>query len=169
MTRSFEARARIAAGPMAVFEFLDDHRRLVSHMSKSSWTLGGGRMILVADAAQGRTVGSKLRLSGRAFGVGLQVDELITERVPPRRKVWATVGAPRLLIIGSYKLGFELLPDGDETTARIFIDYELPTGFLSRLAGVAFADVYAKWCVNRMIEDARAHFSRGAARSPKAA
>jgi len=121
--------------------------------------MGGGRMSLHADAAEGRAVGSKLRLSGRAFGIRLQVDEVITERVPPQRKVWKTHGAPRLLIIGSYELGFELLPDGDETVARIFIEYELPTGFISRLAGAAMADMYARWCVNRMIEDARVHFS----------
>jgi hypothetical protein len=168
MTRQFEARARIAASPTALFEFFDDHRNLVSHMSRSSWNMGGGRMSLDADAARGRAVGSRLRLSGRAFGMRLQVEEVITERVPPRRKVWKTLGAPRLLIIGSYELGFELLPDGDGTVARVFIEYELPTGFVSRLAGAAMADTYARWCVNRMIGDAREHFSL-AAPSPAAA
>ena len=168
-TRNLEARAYIAAPPVKVFEFLDDHQRLVSHMSKSSWSMGGGRMGLDADAGQGRVVGSKLRLSGRAFGIGLQVEEVITERVPPRRKVWETVGTPKLIVIGRYNLGFELLPDGDGTSARIFIEYELPTGIVSRIAGAALADMYAKWCVNRMIEGARVHFADSAAPSAKTA
>ena len=167
--RNLEARAHIAAPPAKVFEFLDDHQRLVSHMSKSSWSMGGGRMMLDADTGQGRVVGSRLRMSGRAFGIGLQVEEVITERIPPRRKVWETVGSPRLIVIGRYKLGFELLPDADGTAARIFIDYELPTGIFSRIGGAALADMYAKWCVNRMIEDARAHFADGSAPSAKAA
>jgi hypothetical protein len=167
--RHFEARAHIAAPRPQVFEFLDDHVRLVSHMSKSSWTMGGGRMVLDADSGEGRTVGSKLRLSGRAFGIKLQVEEVITKRTPPQRKVWETVGAPRLLVIGHYKLGFELLPAGDGTEARVFIDYDLPTGFVSRLLGTALASMYAKWCVTRMIDDAGIHFAAGARGSANAA
>jgi hypothetical protein len=167
--RNFEAQTHISAPQAKVFEFLDDHVRLVSHMSKPSWTMGGGRMVLEADPAQGRAVGSKLRLSGRAFGIGLQVEEVITERVPPQRKVWETVGAPQLLVIGYYKLGFELRPEGNETAARIFIDYGLPTGFISRWLGAALAGMYAKWCVTRMIDDVRTHFSGGAVDSASAA
>ena len=166
--RHFEARARIAAPQPKVFEFLDDHGRLASHMSKSSWSMGGGRMSLEMDAERGRAVGSKLRLSGRAFGIGMRVEEVITERTPPQRKAWETVGAPQLLVIGYYKLGFELRPMGDETAARIFIDYDLPTGFISRLLGFALADMYAKWCVTRMLNDAFSRFAPGATTSNSA-
>ena len=167
--RHFEARAHIAAPRPQVFEFLDDHVRLVSHMSKSSWTMGGGAIMLDADSGEGRAVGSKLRLSGRAFGIELQVEEVITERTPPKRKTWETVGAPRLLVIGHYKLGFELLPAGDETVARIFIDYELPTGFVSRLLGIALGGMYARWCVTRMLDDARTRFAPSATESANTA
>ena len=167
--RHYEARAHIAAPRPKVFEFLDDHVRLVSHMSKSSWSMGGGRMVLDADSGEGRAVGSKLRLSGRAFGIRLQVEEVITERTPPQRKVWETAGAPRLLVIGHYKLGFELLPAGDGTAARIFIEYDLPTGFVSRLLGVALSGMYAKWCVTRMIDDTRIHFAASTSESANAA
>jgi hypothetical protein len=167
--RHFEARALIAAPRSKVFEFLDDHMRLVSHMSKSSWTMGGGRMVLDADSGEARAVGSKLRLSGRAFGIRLQVEEVIAERSPPQRKVWETAGAPRLMVIGNYKLGFELLPADDGTVARIFIDYDLPTGFFSRLLGIALAGMYAKWCVARMVDDTRIHFAAGSCESANAA
>lgn len=167
--RSYEARAFVGATPAQVFDFLDDHQRLVSHMSQSSWSMGGGRMTLTADAGQGRVVGSRLRLTGRAFGIHLDVEEEIVERAPSRRKIWRTIGEPRLLIIGQYKLGFELAPAVNGTQARIFIDYELPTGSLARWAGLALASAYAKWCVDRMIGDTVRHFGEAMPASSKAA
>jgi hypothetical protein len=167
--RSYEARAFIGATPAQVFDFLDDHLRLVSHMSQSSWSMGGGRMTLAADAGQGRVVGSRLRLTGRAFGIHLEVEEEIVEREPPLRKTWRTIGEPRLLIIGQYKLGFQLAPAVNGTQTRIFIDYELPTGSLTRWAGLALAGAYARWCVDRMIGDTARHYTESTLASSKAA
>ena len=39
-----ESRAVVSASPERVFAFVDDHERLASHMSQSSWQRGGGRM-----------------------------------------------------------------------------------------------------------------------------
>jgi hypothetical protein len=69
-------------------------------MSKSSWKMGGGRMEMVFDDKQGRVVGSRIRLAGRVFGISLFVDEIVTERDPPYRKIWETLGTPKLLVIG---------------------------------------------------------------------
>jgi len=157
--RHYEKRRSLKAKPALLFAWLDDQTRLAAHMGQSSMMMGGGSMTYEFDSGQGRAVGSHIKMLGSAFGLHLFVDEVVVRRDPPVLKQWRTVGHPRLLIIGSYELGFELLPDGDETVARIFIEYELPTGFISRLAGAAMADMYARWCVNRMIEDARVHFS----------
>ena len=167
--QSYEARALVGAAPAQVFDFLDDHQRLVSHMSQSSWSMGGGRMSLAADAGQGRVVGSRLRLTGRAFGINLEVEEEIVERHPPLRKIWRTIGEPRLLIIGQYELGFELAPAVNGTHTRIFIDYELPKGPLARLGGRALAGAYARWCVDRMIGGTVRHFAETMSLSNKAA
>ena len=56
--------------------------------------MGGGRMQIELDAGRGQTVGSRIRLSGRVFGLTLSVEEIVTERVPPQRKVWETIGSP---------------------------------------------------------------------------
>ncbi|MDP2370566.1 hypothetical protein [Rhodoferax sp.] len=40
------------------------------------------------DEGRGQKVGSRIRLSGRVPGVELSVEEIVTERNPPRRKVW---------------------------------------------------------------------------------
>jgi len=58
--------------------------------------LGNNQVVpLLSASGFDGAVGSKLRLSGRAFGIGLHVEEVIIERMPPQRKVWETVGASR--------------------------------------------------------------------------
>jgi hypothetical protein len=52
----------IPAPPEQVFAFVDDHSRFSSHMSQSSWMMGGGRMSIELDEAKGQAVGSHIRL-----------------------------------------------------------------------------------------------------------
>jgi hypothetical protein len=103
-------------------------------------------METVLDPQQGRSVGSHIVLRGRVFGIRLYLDEVVTRREPPLSKTWETVGDPRLLVIGPYRMGFELLPDDTTAQLRVVIDYELPTKGISRLLGRLFGRWYAKWC-----------------------
>ena len=99
---------------------------------------------------------------------GLSLEEVVTEHTPPTRKVWMTVGTPRLLVIGPYRMGFVLVParggansggsDGG-VTLTVFIDYALPERGPSRLLGWMFGHWYARWCTGRMVADAQAAFS----------
>ncbi len=88
----------------------------------------------------------------------LSVDEVVRAHDPPFIKTWETVSRPRLLVIGAYRMGFELDPAGAGCRLRLFIDYALPDGFLSRWLGRWLGPYYARWCVNRMCEDALANF-----------
>jgi hypothetical protein len=72
-----ESTGFVSAPAEQVFDFVDDHSRLSSHMSRSSWMMGGGRMDLVLDAERGRSVGSRIRLEGKAFGIRLFLDEVV--------------------------------------------------------------------------------------------
>jgi hypothetical protein len=110
------------------------------------------------DEGRGQTVGSRIRLSGRVLGVELAVEEVVVERSPPRRKVWATTGAPKLLVIGRYRMGFELSPQGSRSMLRVFIDYALPERGLARWPGRVFGRFYARWCTQQMVDDAVRHF-----------
>jgi len=65
------------------------------------------------DEDRGQKVGSCIRLTGRIFGVEFLVEEIVTERNPLHRKVWETTGAPKLLVIGHYRMSFELSPQGN--------------------------------------------------------
>lgn len=153
--RHYEESAFVPASVQQVFDYVDDHARLSSHMRESSWMMGGGRMDIQADAGQGQVVGSHIRLGGKILGIHLFLDEVVTQHDPPHRKAWQTVGTPRLLVVGRYRMGFEITPESRGSKLSVFIDYELPTTMSTRWLGYLFGGIYAKWCVRQMIKSAR--------------
>lgn len=142
-----------------VFDYVDDHPRFSSHMRKSSWKMGGGKMEIAMDAYAGKRVGSKIRLSGRVLGIALWVDEVVIVREPPRQKIWETSGKPRLLVIGHYRMGFTVAPHGTGSLLHVFIDYDLPESGPARLLGRLLGKYYANWCTRQLALDTKAHFS----------
>jgi hypothetical protein len=158
-SRHAEHIATINASAARVFDYLDDQTRLSAHMSKRSWKLGWGRMDTVLDAQQGRSVGSHIVIRGRVFGIRLYLDEVVTVREPPLKKVWATVGEPRLLVIGQYRMGFDLMPGEAGAQLRVAIDYDLPTKGIAKLLGRLFGRWYAQWCTRQMARDAQHSFT----------
>ena len=154
----FDTTVSVPADAQAVFEHLDDHERLASHMMNSSAMMAGGQMHFSLDAGQGRSVGSIIRMSGRILGMSLSVEEAVTERLSPRRKVWETRGQPRLIVIGHYRMGFEVTDAIEGCRLRIFIDYG-PPSWPWRPLGFLAGNWYARWCVRSMAEGAARHFS----------
>ena len=129
-------------------------------MTQPSWVMVGSRMAIEFDASDGRAVGATIRLRGRVLGIPLSVEEVVTEWSPPLRKVWVTTGKPHLLVIGTYRLGFEITPKAQSLMLRVFIDYALPDGPISHWLGRVFGKFYARWCTQRMAKDAAAHFQK---------
>lgn len=158
-THHHENSALVRSPAEEVFSYLDDHTRLSSHMSRPSWKMGGGRMETKLDADRGQKIGSRIRLAGRVFGLALSVEEVVTERNPPHRKVWETTGAPKLLVIGHYRMGFELSPQGNGSILRVFIDYAPPKRAPAHWLGRLLGGYYAGWCTRRMVDDAVKHFT----------
>src|SRR3989344_639155 len=156
MARHYEDTLTIPASREQLFTYIDDHRRFSSHMSKSSWMMGGGRMDVSTDDGLGQKVGSHIRMGGTAFGITLFLDEVVTRHEPPLVKIWETVGTPKLLIIGQYQMGIDIQSQGESSLLRVSIDYDLPTTnvWLGRL----FSGAYAKWCVHQMLQGARKEF-----------
>lgn len=156
--RHFAASARIDARVQDVFAYLDDPARLASHMTRSSWMMGGGKMQIATDEGAGTQVGSHICMTGKAFGLSVFLDEVVRQYDPPRMKTWETVGQPKLLVIGAYRMGFRLTDTAAPQELQVFIDYDLPQGF-ARILGWLFGRVYASWCVKTMLADAVAHFA----------
>jgi hypothetical protein len=164
-TRHEERTAAINGTADQVFAALDDPTRLTSHMSEPSWRMGGGKMETILDAEHGQRVGSHIILKGRVFGVRLFVEEVVISRRPPSGKAWETIGVPRLLVVGPYRMSFDVTSSGPSAQLRVAIDYDLPANGLGRILGSLFGRLYARWCVRQMTEDAVELF----ARSPVAA
>jgi hypothetical protein len=144
----------VDADAPSLFAILDGHRRLAAHMEKPSLMMAGATMRVETDALKGRAVGSLIRVTGRVLGLNLVVEEMVTERVPPLRKTWETRGEPRLLVIGSYRMGFTITPQGNRSRLVVFIDYQLPPRGFTHALALLFGRTYAAWCTRRMATDA---------------
>ena len=80
--------------------------------------------------------------------------------MPPLRKTSATVDAPRLLVIGPYRMGFALAPEhpGGGVTDTVLLNYALPERGAAWLLGRLFGRWCARWCTSQMVADACAAF-----------
>jgi hypothetical protein len=156
----YEETSLIQASPEEVFSYVDNHANFSSHMNKPSWMMGGGSMEIELDEGQGKTIGSHIQMKGQVFGINLYLDQVVMLREPPHRKEWETVGVPKLLVIGNYKMGFEINAMNRVSQLKVFIDYELPSTTISRWLGQLFGKMYAKWCVQQMANGVAEHFSR---------
>lgn len=154
-----EAHAVVVAPPELVFEFMDDPQRLASHMSRSSWRMGGSQMRTELDDRRGQAVGAHIRMAGRILGMRLSVIEAVVERTPHSRKVWETVGCVRLMVMGSYRMGFDLARTRDGSLLRVVIDYAWPSTRWGRWWGRILAAYYARWRARSVAEGAARHFA----------
>ncbi|UIK03993.1 hypothetical protein [Neorhizobium galegae] len=92
--RSASSTTVLSSPPEDVFEFLDDPTVLGAHMEKPSVMMLGATMTCDLDDAKGRAIGSVIRITGSILGIGLYLEEVVTERLPPLRKTWETRGRP---------------------------------------------------------------------------
>jgi len=53
LTYHYESSAIVRSPVDQAFAYIDDHTRLSSHMSESSWMMGGGRMEVELDEGRG--------------------------------------------------------------------------------------------------------------------
>ena len=165
-SRNQQTEVSVAIDAQRLFAHFDNHRRLAGHMERPSAMMAGATMRVETDARHGQAVGSVIRITGRVLGVELLVEEVVTERVPPLRKTWETRGEPRLLVIGSYRMGFTIAPQGDRSQLVVFIEYQLPAGGFAHWLSLLFSRTYAAWCTRRMTADAVAAFSAVPERAP---
>lgn len=117
------------------------------------------------DTAAGHAVGSRMRLEGHALGVPVSVQTEVVERDPPTHKAWRTVGTPRLLVIGAYRMSVDIERAPGASRAIVGIDYAVPGLRVPPMTWLARA--YALWCVRRMATDIVAAFATGFPHHPR--
>ena len=157
--KHYEESTVINEDAKEVFGYVDNHANFSSHMNKSSWMMGGGRMDTHVDEGQGQKVGSHILMSGKVFGIEVALDEVVTIHEPPRRKTWETVGTPKLIVIGDYQMGLVIEPWHDTSNLTVSIDYSLPNSLKTRWVGQLFGGIYAKWCVGQMVNGTQNYFN----------
>jgi hypothetical protein len=101
----------IRAPAEAVFAYVDDIRNLGWHMTgRSSMAMLGSRLQLEVLSDQPTGLGATYRYSGTMMGFPIDFSESVTKYLPPREKIWRTIGRPRLLIIASYEMRVAVEP-----------------------------------------------------------
>lgn len=168
-SKHYEENIIIKAGADTVFAFVDNHHNFASHMNNSQWWMAGGKFETKIDEGKGQKIGSHIQMSGKILGINMFLDEVIIKREPPFRKSWETVGDLSLLVIGNYELGFELEPENNNSKLKVYIDYGLPRSLRTRWLGIFFGEMYAKMCVQQMINGVKDHFNlpeKAASRMP---
>lgn len=152
------AHTDVSATADQLFDFLNDPHNLSSHMSKSSLMMMGSKMKIETDEKKGQQLGSETRLTGRILGIDLFVKESVVELEKPLKKVWQTQGEQKLIIIEQYQMGFIITPKDKSSHLEVFIDYTLPQSGVKSILGKRFGHLYAKWCTEKMTQDAYDHF-----------
>jgi hypothetical protein len=116
----------------------------------------GSRLKLEILSDERTGLGATYRYSGTVMGLSIDFSEFVTKYLPPREKVWRTIGEPRLLIIALYEMrvAIERL---SPTSARLTISivYELPSSAFRRIVALLLDRPYSRWCLRRMLQDAR--------------
>lgn len=155
--KHYEETIFVPASPETVFAFADGHRNFSAHMNKSSWMMGGGKMDTTVDEGRGQQIGSHIRMSGKAFGMAVSLDEVVTEHQPPFLKAWKTVGTPKLVVVGNYAMKFTISPRQGGSQLTVSIDYYPPQAHV--WLGKLFGPMFVKWCVNKMTEGVKNRFA----------
>lgn len=145
----------IRAPVEAVFAYLDDTRAIGKHMMSRSMPMMGGRMDYDFITPNPTGVGATYRGGGSVLGMRMEFTCEVSEWKKNERKVWRTVGTPRLLIIGPYEMGFTVADGTDATTVDVWISYELPRSIGGRVLGALLATSYARWCARSVAEGAK--------------
>ena len=152
--RHVERSVQVRAAAESIFTLLDSHENISAHMNRPTWAMLGGTMTSSVDELAGKEVGSVIEIEGQVLGISISLAEKIVQRVPPRCKSWETIGTPRLIVMGGYRLGFEIQAAGEGCRVTVSISYELPHSQPEKVLGFLFGPAYARWCVSRIIEAA---------------
>jgi len=123
---------------------------------RSSMAMMGSRLRLEILSEQATGLSATYRYAGTIMGLPIDFSESVTTYVSPREKVCRAIGKPRLLIIASYEMRLAVEPlSPSSSRLTIAIVYELPRPGFWRIVGLLLARSYSRWCLRRMLQDAR--------------
>lgn len=155
MTKTLKKKIHIRAPVEKVFAFLDDLSKTGMHMSERSMMMMGSKLELERLPGPEKGEGATFRWSGKVLGLPVNFTETVTRWKKNEEKVWETVGEPRMIILGWYRMRLTTEPKKSGTSVLLEIQYEPPKGFFYKLLSAFLARQYAGWCLNQMLGDTK--------------
>jgi len=143
------------APPEMIFPVLDDLGVTGTHMTTSSAMMMGSKLKLEYLTPHRTGLNSSYRWRGKMMGVTMDFTVKVVTWEWAKEKVWETIGTPRLIIYSWYKMTLRLDRREHGTDAVLSISYRRPFGVLSRLLCFFLADWYCRWCLRKMLGDAK--------------
>lgn len=148
----------VPAPPARVFAWIDRPENTGLHMSRPSLAMLGGSLRVEQLSPHPTGVGATYRSWGRVLGVRIDFTTTVTAWLPDKEKIWRTIEAPRLVVLGDFQMRFTLTRRDGDTNLLLAIDYNVPSQGLARVLGRALAAPYVRWCLRRMARDTRLAF-----------
>jgi hypothetical protein len=153
--KTFTKIENFKSSPDLVFKCLDDLGVTGMHMTKSSVMMMGNKLNLefLTEKHTGR--GTKYRWTGKMMGLKMDFTVEVTKWIEGVEKVWETIGDPRMIIYSWYRMHMLLTADENTTVVELSISYEKPKDGFMKILSFLFADWYCKWCLRKMLRDAK--------------
>jgi len=143
------------ASPEMVFKTIDDLGVTGMHMTKSSMMMMGSKLHLEFLTERHTGLRSRYQWTGRMMGLKMDFTVEVTKWIEGREKIWETIGDPTLIIYSWYRMELHLQKAASGTKAELSIAYEKPKGFFNRIISFLLADWYCRWCLTKMLGDAK--------------
>jgi hypothetical protein len=141
--------------PQEVFKSIDDLGVTGMHMTKSSMMMMGSKLHLEFLTKNHTGLGSKYRWTGKMLGMKMDFTVEVTKWIEGEEKIWETIGDAKLIILSWYRMHLRVFPISIGTEAELSITYEKPKSFLNKILSFLFANWYCKWCLKKMLGDAK--------------
>ena len=124
-------------------------------MTNSSAMMLGSKLHLEFLTPHHTGFGSTYRWTGKMMGLCMDFTVKVTKWIDGREKIWETIGETKLIIYSWYRMYLEISAAEAGTLAELSISFEKPRGFPNRILAFLFANWYCRWCLRRMLGDAR--------------
>src|SRR5687768_413257 len=146
---------RMQASAVAVFDAIDDLGVTGMHMTKSSGMMMGSKLHLQYLTENHTGLNSMYKWTGKMMGMNMDFTVRVTRWLKGIEKIWETVGEAKMIIYSWYRMHLIISEYHDHTLAKLSISYEKPNGWLAKVISFLFADMYCRWCLKSMLEDAK--------------
>ena len=153
--KTLSRKETYSASPEVVFKAIDDLGITGMHMTGSSMMMMGSKLHLEFLTTNRTGLGSRYRWTGKMMGLAMDFTVEVTKWVDGVEKIWETIGEPKLIIYSWYRMKLLVYESNGKTDAELSISYDKPKGFFNNILCFFLADWYCRWCLRKMLGDAK--------------